>query len=284
MRRVRRAGGALSCYGRPYVGCEMKNSGRVLVPTGVLLLILLELVTPAWADNFVGKATVTGDASGSSTVSNGLQCADDVNGPIAACNGAGTLSTSAAPGASAHLGGTLQIQTTVAAAGTTCWNLSPARCYLNNSASINYPSGNSGYDVNIINVGFSSHTANPTASQGCFTWPFSPNPYVKVAQVTVAGGAGTLTGATGANGYSASFSAGVATVAVPGAPWTANTGTQEAGLCISDSKGEDGIMVPFKILPSNVVPAPTVVPANPVAEATLRYPHRRSPPVGTRRG
>lgn len=211
----------------------------------------LAIAAPAWAcTNYVSKTTITGNASSSSTVSNGLQCGDNVNGPIAACTGGMTVSTGAAD-ASAHLGGTLQIQTAVADAGTTCRNLSPAKvCQLNNSASINYPTGNSGYDVNIINVGFSSHTSNPSAAQDCMSWSGNTNPLIKVATVSVAGGAGVLSGATGVGTYSASFNSTThtATVAVPGSPWVANTGTQEAGMCISDIKGEDGIQVPFKLV------------------------------------
>lgn len=228
----------------------MTSRRRSLSSLGVLAGVLA-IAAPAWAcTNYVGKATLTGNASANTTASNGLQCAENANGSdIAACDEAMTLSTSAAPGASSRLGGTLQIQTAVADAGTTCRNLSPTKvCQLNNSASINYPTGNSGYDVNIINVGFSSHTANPTSGQDCMTWVGNPNAFIKVATVTVAGGAGALSGATGANGYSASFSSGVATVAVPGSPWTINSGSQEAGMCISDIKGKDGIQAPFKIV------------------------------------
>jgi hypothetical protein len=209
------------------------------------------IAAPALAcTNFVGKTTITGNASTASTVSTGLQCADDVGGPIVACNQAMTVSTGVGD-ARAHLGGTLQIQTAAAGAGTTCPNLTPPQvCHLNNSSSINYPSGNTGYDVNIINVGFSSHNSNPSAAQDCGTPDGFTNPLIKVATVSVAGGAGVLSGVAGANGYSASFSSitHTATVAVPGSPWVVNTGTQEAGMCISDTMGEDGIEVPFTIV------------------------------------
>jgi hypothetical protein len=214
---------------------------------------LLLIAAPALAcTNYVGKTTITGNASTASTVSTGLQCADDVGGSVGdACKQGMTVSTGTGD-AQAHLGGTLQI--TTASAGTTCEGQSTFPCYLNNSSSINYPSGNTGYNVNIINVGFSSHTSNPSdttnPSQDCMTWSGNPAPLINVATVTVTGGAGVLHSATGANGYAASFNTltNTATVAVPGSPWVTNTGGAEAGMCISDTKGEDGIEVPFTIV------------------------------------
>lgn len=201
----------------------------------------------------MGKTTITGNVSGSaSTVSTGQQCGDNHGGPasLSICTQGMTVSTGTGD-AQAHLGGTLQIST--ASAGSTCAGQSTWPCYLNDSSSINYPTGNSGYDVNIINVGFSSHSANPTSAQDCMSWSGNPNPLIKVATVSVAtvGSVhGQLSGASSANGYSASFNSTTltATVAVPGSPWVTNTGTQEAGMCISDIKGEDGIQVPFKIV------------------------------------
>ena len=228
----------------------MTSRKRSLSSLGVLAGVLA-IAAPAWAcTNYVGKATLTGNASANTTVSTGQQCGDNANGSLNSnCTGGMTLTTTAAPGASSHLGGTLNISTAAATTGSCTGHMPAWVCQLNNSSAINFPTGNSGYDVNIINVGFSSHTQSPTDSnKDCMTWVGNPNAFIKVATVTVSGGAGALSAASGANGYSASFSSGVATVAVPGAPWSVNSGTQEAGVCISDVKGEDGIQAPFKIV------------------------------------
>ena len=76
------------------------------------------------------------------------------------------------------------------------------------------------------------------------------SPKILVAHVTVSGGAGALSGVSGANGYSAFYNGftHTATVAVP-LSFVSNSGTQEAGLCIHDKDCEDGIQAPFKILP-----------------------------------
>jgi hypothetical protein len=232
----------------------MKDRRRLLSSIGAFAGLLL-IAAPAFAcTNYVGKTTIIGNASSTaSTVSNGLQCADDV-GTVhnSVCTQGMTVSTGTGD-AQAHLGGTLKITTAVADSGTTCRNFMPAQvCQLNNSSSINFPSGNAGpYDVNIINVGFASHNSNPsdttTPSEDCMTWSGNPAPKIKVATVTV-GSTGALAGASGFGTYSASFSLGTATVAVPGSPWVTNTGGAEAGMCISDIKGEDGIEVPFTIV------------------------------------
>ena len=224
----------------------MKDRRRLLSSIGACAGLLLVAAPALACTNYVGKTTITGNASTSSTVSTGQQCGDNVGGPASACDQGMQVSTGTGD-AQAHLGGTLQIQT--ASAGSTCEGQSTWPCYLNNSSSINYPSGNSGYDVNIINVGFSSHTSNPTSGQDCMSWSGNPNPLIKVATVTV-GSSGVLSGVSPANGYSASWDGthDIATVAVPGSPWVVNTGTQEAGMCISDKDGEDGIQVPFKIV------------------------------------
>ena len=97
------------------------------------------------------------------------------------------------------------------------------------------------YDVNWINIGYSNHTTWLNPSGDCMTWtiPTSTN----LGTVTI-NTSGNITG--GAGTYYMSYASNWVKFDLPTA--TANTGSQESGVCISDSGSHDGNQMPLKLI------------------------------------
>lgn len=249
---------------------QSRSRKRFLGPTGVAA-VALAIAAPAYAcTNYVGKIDMTGNSSTNHTIVNGRNCGDNATtSGNTGCTQSMYIddsNASASSDATAHAGGTLNLTMAAADVGGTChpnsttW-IGSGVCWLNNSSAIQYPTGPNtpfGYYVDVIKVGFSGHTnpmtASTTPNGDCMHWNGNGSGFTTVATVTVSGGnnsthtAGAFTAATGQGGYSASILSGTNTlqVAVPSG-FPLNISGQQAGLCVSDSNGEDGIQVPFTI-------------------------------------
>lgn len=98
------------------------------------------------------------------------------------------------------------------------------------------------YDVNWINVGYSTHTqwANPTGD--CMSWTV-PSTAANLGTVHITNG--TIDGAAGT--YNLGYASNWAQFKMPNS--VANTGTQEAGVCVSDQVGShNGNQAPLKLI------------------------------------
>lgn len=104
------------------------------------------------------------------------------------------------------------------------------------------------YDINTINIGYSNHTTWLNPSGDCMSWRL-PNPVTKVGDATI-GSAGKITAAHDASGNVLTVSSNIAgPYAVPNT-YAANVrpGSQEAGVCISDSTSTNGNQAPLTLI------------------------------------
>lgn len=108
------------------------------------------------------------------------------------------------------------------------------------------------YDINAIAIGYSNHTTWLNPSGDCMSWRL-PSPVTKVGDATIGSGTtkGLITAAHDASGNSLTVTSGniAGEYAVPNTTaYIANTGTQEGGVCISDSSSTNGNQAPLTML------------------------------------
>lgn len=88
--------------------------------------------------------------------------------------------------------------------------------------------GTATYDVNQINVGYSNHTTWINPSGDCMTWTIGSSTK-NLGTITTANGVATK----GFNVYTT---------------FIANTGSEESGVCVSDSGSHNGNQVPLRLI------------------------------------
>lgn len=100
------------------------------------------------------------------------------------------------------------------------------------------------YDVNWINVGYTNHTTWANPSGDCMSWTV-PSTATNLGTVTI-NSSGNITGGSGAT-YFISYASNWAKFSMPLS--VANTGSQEAGVCVSDQVGShNGNQAPLKLI------------------------------------